>query len=148
MTQSSRFCTQPECARSREAGFTLIEMLVVIAIIGLLVGLVGPRVFNLLAESKVRTAQIQIDGFKNSLDLYFLDNGRYPTTAEGLNALEARPAGERNWNGPYLKGDVVPKDPWGHSYLYRSPGPNGKPYEIISNGPRGPGADHGQITSQ
>ncbi len=136
-----------EHARSREAGFTLIEMLVVIAIIGLLVGLVGPRVFNLLAQSKVKTAEIQIDGFKNSLDLYFLDLGRYPTSSEGLSALEVRPTGAASWNGPYLKGNVVPVDPWGNPYVYRSPGRNGRPYEIISNGPNGKDSQDGQITS-
>ena len=136
-----------EQSRSGQAGFTLIEMLVVIAIIGLLVGLVGPRVFNLLAQSKVRTAQIQIDGFKNSLDLYFLDLGHYPTTSDGLNALEVRPARAGNWNGPYLKGNVVPKDPWGNPYLYRSPGKDGRPYEITSKGSGAKDSDDAQITS-
>jgi general secretion pathway protein G len=132
---------------SGEAGFTLIEMLVVIAIIGLLVGLVGPQVFNLLSQSKVRTAEIQIDGFKNSLDLYFLDQGRYPTTTEGLNALEVRPTTAASWNGPYLKGNDIPKDPWGNAYQYRAPGRDGRPYEIISNGSGGSGSADAQIKS-
>lgn len=120
-----------------QAGFTLVEMLVVLAIIGLLVSLVAPRVFNQLAEAKVRTAHIQIEGFKNSLDLFFLDAGRYPTTAEGLGALTTHPTSVANWNGPYIKGSAVPRDPWNNPYLYRSPGMNGRPYDIVSAGPGG-----------
>ena len=118
------------------AGFTLIEMLVVLAIIGLLVGLVAPRVFNQLAEAKVRATRIQIENFANTLDLFFLDAGRYPTTAEGLNALTSRPGGLATWNGPYLKGTTVPKDPWNNPYVYRSPG-QGRPFEIVSLGADG-----------
>lgn len=120
-----------------QAGFTLIEMLVVLVIIGLLVGLVAPRVFNQLADAKVRTAHIQIESFKNSLDLFFLDASRYPTTSEGLTALEQRPPDVQNWNGPYLKGAGVPRDPWNNPYVYRAPGDNGRPYEILSLGPSG-----------
>lgn len=141
------------CGRTRivaigTAGFTLIEMLVVLAIIGLLVGLVAPRVFNQLAEAKVRTAHIQIESFKNSLDLFFLDAGRYPTSSEGLAALTTRPAGLDNWNGPYIKGASMPRDPWNNAYAYRAPGENGRPYEIVSYGPGGrEGAGGSQIAS-
>lgn len=130
-----------------QAGFTLVEMLVVLAIIGLLAGLVAPRVFNQLAEAKVRTAHIQIESLKNSLDLFFLDAGRYPSTSEGLAALTTHPANVANWNGPYVKGTAVPRDPWNNPYTYRSPGQNGRPYEIVSAGPGGKGDSATQIAS-
>ncbi|PPD46201.1 MAG: type II secretion system protein GspG [Methylocystis sp.] len=123
-------------ALRRRAGFTLVEMLVVLAIIGSIVGLVGPRVLNSLSESKVKTAQIQMENLSSALDLFYLDAGRYPTTEEGLAALVTRPAGVSSWSGPYLKSSSAPKDPWGHAYLYRSPGQNG-PYDVGSLGPDG-----------
>jgi general secretion pathway protein G len=123
-------------ARPGEAGFTLVEILVVITIIGLIMGLVGPRVLNYLSESKVKAATIQIESLSGALDLYYLDLGRYPTTAQGLAALVQRPGGAAAWNGPYLKGNNVPADPWGHAYLYRSPSDHG-PYEIVSLGSSG-----------
>src|SRR2546422_11752910 len=90
-------------AHYRERGFTLVEILVVITIIGLIMGLVGPRVLNYLSESKVKAATIQIQSFTSALDLFYLDLGRYPSTSEGLAALIQRPAGSSSWNGPYLK---------------------------------------------
>jgi general secretion pathway protein G len=122
--------------RRAELGFTLVEILVVITIIGLIMGLVGPRVLNYLGESKAKAAKIQIESFSSALDLYFLDNGRYPTTSEGLAALVQRSGNSRTWNGPYLKGSVVPTDPWGQPYLYRSPGEHGA-YDVISYGSDG-----------
>jgi general secretion pathway protein G len=122
--------------RRRQAGYTLVELLVVITIIGLIVALVGPRVLGYLGDSKVKTARIQIQGFTSALDLYFLDTGRYPSSAEGLGALVQRGAGVSSWNGPYLKGGSVPADPWGRPYAYRAPGANA-PYEIISRGSDG-----------
>lgn len=119
-----------------DAGFTLVEILVVVAIIGLLMGLVGPRVLNYLSDSKVKTARIQIQGLSAALDLYYLDIGRYPTAAEGLGALAQRPDGAASWNGPYLNGSSVPMDPWGRPYVYKFPGQKGA-YEIISLGPEG-----------
>jgi general secretion pathway protein G len=119
-----------------EAGFTLVEMLVVITIIGLIVGLVGPRVLNYLSESKVKTARIQIESFSAALDLYYLDNGRYPSANEGLTALVQRPGALESWNGPYLKSGSVPNDPWGHAYVYKMPGDRSA-YEISSYGPKG-----------
>ena len=122
--------------RRAEAGFTLVEMLVVIAIIGLIMGLVGPRVLNSLGESKVKAAKLQIESFSSSLDLFYLDVGRYPTGGEGLTALAQRPGNTGIWNGPYLKTGSVPTDPWGHVYLYRAPAERG-PYEIVSLGSDG-----------
>ncbi|MGA2042934.1 MAG: type II secretion system major pseudopilin GspG [Roseiarcus sp.] len=124
-------------AADGEAGFTLVEMLVVITIIGLIMGLVGPRVLNYLAESKVKTARIQIESLSAAIDLYYLDNSHYPSTSDGLDALVRRPAGDEGWNGPYLKSQKAPADPWGHPYIYRVPGEHG-PYEIASYGPSGP----------
>jgi general secretion pathway protein G len=111
-------------------------MLVVITIIGLIMGLVGPRVLSYLSESKVKAARIQLQGFSAALDLYYLDNGSYPGANEGLSALVQKPAGEKSWNGPYLKSNVVPNDPWGRPYVYRAPGQNG-PYDVFSLGAEG-----------
>jgi general secretion pathway protein G len=122
--------------RRGESGFTLIEILVVITIIALIMSLVGPRVLNYLGESKVKAAKIQIQSFGSALDLFNLDTGRYPNTAEGLTALVQNPGSIPAWNGPYLKGGVVPNDPWGKAYVYRSPGEHG-PYDIMSYGSDG-----------
>jgi general secretion pathway protein G len=123
-------------SRAAQGGFTLVEMLVVISIIGLIMALVGPRVLNYLSESKTKTAKIQIQSFASSLDLFFLDVGRFPSSAEGLGALVQRPGSFSSWNGPYLKGTAVPADPWGHPYVYRAPGQHGA-YDIISYGADG-----------
>ncbi len=128
--------TRRRRSRGGEAGFTLIEILVVITIIGLIMGLVGPRVLNYLGESMVKAAKIQIESFASALDLFYLDAGRYPSSSEGLAALVQRPGGAQSWNGPYLKGAVVPNDPWGRAYLYRSPGEHGA-YDIVSYGSDG-----------
>jgi general secretion pathway protein G len=122
--------------RDGEGGFTLVEILVVITIIGLIMALVGPRVLNYLAESKVKTARIQIQSFASALDLFYLDAGRYPTSAEGLAVLVRPTGGIAAWNGPYLKGGTLPNDPWGRPYVYRSPGEHGV-YDMISYGADG-----------
>ena len=123
-------------AKRGERGFTLVEMLVVITIIALIVGLVGPRVLNYLTESKIKAAKIQIESFGSALDLYYLDIGRYPTSAEGLAALVQRPGSTTLWNGPYLRGAAVPNDPWGRAYVYRAPGQQVS-YDLISFGSDG-----------
>ncbi len=119
-----------------QQGFTLVEMLVVITIIGLIMGLIGPRVLNYLSESKVKAAKIQLQSFASALDLFYLDAGRFPSAAEGLAALVQRTPGVAAWNVPYLKGGTVPSDPWSHAYLYRAPGDHG-PYDIVSYGSDG-----------
>jgi len=132
--------------RDGEAGFTLIEMLVVITIIAMIMALVAPRVLNYLGESKIKAAKIQIESFGSALDLYYLDEGHYPTTSEGLTALVQRPENSPTWNGPYLKGGFVPNDPWGNPYVYRSPGEHG-PYDIASYGPDGQKAGLGSTSA-
>jgi general secretion pathway protein G len=120
-------------ARVDENGYTLVEILVVLAIISLVMGLVGPRVMSYLSDSKAKTARLQIDGFTAALDLYYLDNGVYPSSTEGLQSLVQKPDSATNWNGPYLKINSVPKDPWGRPYNYSAPGQHG-PYDITSLG--------------
>ena len=128
--------SRKDLSRQGEQGFTLVEMLVVIAIIGLIMGLIGPRVLNYLSESKVKAAKIQVQSFASALDLFNLDAGRYPSTSEGLDALVHRTPGVAAWNGPYLKGGNVPMDPWNHAYIYRAPGEHGA-FDIISLGADG-----------
>lgn len=106
----------------RHRGFTLVELLVVLAILGLLAGLVGPQVMKFLGSSKTKTANLQIEDLVATLDLYRLELGHYPTD---LKALVEKPNNAPNWNGPYLKKSDVPKDPWGFDYQYRYPGENG-----------------------
>jgi len=123
------------------AGYTLIEMLVVLTIISLILGLVGPRVLSYLSESRVKTAKLQIESFSSALDLFYVDEGRYPSNSEGLAALVERPSGLDIWTGPYVKGGRIPLDPWGHPYQYRTVTEHNPPYEIISLGPDGHGGD-------
>ena len=127
--------------RTRESGFTLIEMMVVMVIIGLLVALVGPNFIRQGERAKGKAARAQIEMLGTALDTFRLDVGRYPTSQEGLAALRQRPFGADRWDGPYLKKDV-PGDPWGRPYYYRSPGEGGHPYDLLSYGADGaPGGD-------
>lgn len=104
----------------REKGFTLIELLVVLVILGMLAGLVGPRLFSNVDKSKVKTAQTQVKMLRGSLQAYRLDVGTYPSTEQGLAAIMSAPSNTQNWQGPYLE-DELPKDPWGRDYQYKSP---------------------------
>jgi general secretion pathway protein G len=134
-------------ARTRgdgQAGFTLIELLVVLVILVLLASLVAPRVVGYLGSSRTKAAKVQIQSLSTALELYKLDNGRYPTTNEGLKALVEAPQGATSWNGPYLSKKEAPNDPWGRPFTYRSAGQNAA-YEIVSlgadNQPGGTGED-------
>lgn len=117
---------------AQQAGFTLLELLVVIVIIGLLAGLVAPRYFDQVSKSNTKVARAQIESLEKSLDQYRLDIGRYPTTEQGLAALFTKPPNVEKWQGPYLK-KAVPADPWGNAYQYKSPGEHGE-YDVISLG--------------
>lgn len=106
-------------------GFTLLELLVVLVILGLLAGVIGPQVMKHVGTSKSKTATVQIEELGTALEMYRLELGSYPTTAQGLAVLVQRPAGVEQWNGPYLRKPVIPKDPWGRDYRYRHPGEHG-----------------------
>ncbi|MFZ5593565.1 MAG: type II secretion system major pseudopilin GspG [Pseudomonadota bacterium] len=121
--------------RKNIAGFTMMELLIVLVIIGLLAALVGPVLYKRISPAKQATAQAQIENFMTALDAYFIDAGHFPSASQGLQALRIRPEGEDKWQGPYLKKDL-PNDPWGNPYVYNSPGRSGD-YEIISYGEDG-----------
>lgn len=121
-------------------GFTLLELLVVMVIIGLLAAYVGPKYFSQIGKSEVKTTRAQIVGFDNALQQYRLDVGSFPSTEQGLQALQTRPDGVAKWDGPYLA-KSVPMDPWGRPYVYVSPGEHGE-FDISSTGRDGrPGGD-------
>ena len=138
------------CCRlpSVSSGFTLVELLVVMVIIGLLAALVAPRFVRQEEKAKLKAAQAQIELLGTALDTFRLDVGRYPTTQEGLEALRRQPSGVQKWDGPYLK-KGVPLDPWGKAYIYHSPGEHG-PYDLLSygaDGAQGGEGDNRDITS-
>ena len=138
----------PRSLPLRHRGFTLLELLVVMVIIGLLAGFVAPRYFAQVGKSQVKVTRAQLDALDKALDQFRLDVGRYPTSEEGLQVLVTAPSNVAGWAGPYLK-KGVPPDPWGHAYQYRSPGSKGE-YEIVSFGKDGqPGGsgDNADISS-
>ena len=124
-----------QIARVRTHGFTLLELLVVMVIIGLLAGYVGPKYFSQVGKSEVKATKAQINALEKALDQYRLDTGYYPTTEQGLNALLAKPANEPKWQGPYLA-KALPPDPWGNPYQYRQPGEHGE-FDLWSFGKDG-----------
>src|SRR6202051_963553 len=134
---------------SRDEGFTLLEILVVMVILGLLIGLVAPAALRQLGGARVSIAHQSIERLASVLDLYKLDVGSYPTTEQGLQALIERPADVSEWNGPYLKGEQPPMDPWNHPFVYSSPSTrNGHDYDLCSHGPSGSAAQQDMICNQ
>ena len=123
--------------RNRPQGFSLIEIIVVITIIGVIVGWAATNIFGKQDQAQARIAKSKIIALSGPLDVYKLDTGKYPTTQEGLKALLQAPAGVPNWNGPYVKNDAELKDPWRNDLIYRSPGSENRPYEIVSLGSDG-----------
>lgn len=123
-------------------GFTLLELLVVVAIIGLLAGYVGPRYFGQIGKAEVKVARAQMDALEKALDAYRLDVGRYPTSELGLAALMVNAGGVSKWSGPYLK-KGIPPDPWDHPYSYKSPGEHGE-FDLISFGRDGKPGGNGE----
>jgi len=119
--------------KRNDKGFTLIELLVVVIIIGVLAAFVGPKIIGRVGQSRVTAAKNQIGALESSLDMFYIDNGRYPTTEEGLEALNIKPDTAKKWRGPYLK-KKLPKDPWNNDYIYLCPGRDGRDYEIVCHG--------------
>ncbi len=122
----------------RQRGFTLLELLVVLAILGMLIGLVAPAIMRQFASAKEKIAHQSVERLATVLDMYKLDVGTYPTTDQGLQALIAKPVGVERWNGPYLKGGTLPEDPWGRAFVYHNPSQRpGHDFDLYSLGPAG-----------
>jgi len=128
-----------------DSGFTLLELLVVIAILGLLVAFVAPAVLKQFGGARIKVAHQQIERIGSVLDIYKLDVGSYPTTDQGLAALSEKPSDVETWNGPYIKGEKAPSDPWNHAWIYRQPSNRqGKEFDLCSPGPDGKGTEPGE----
>jgi len=141
----ARITSGAPSSNSGEGGFTLLELMIVIAILGLLASVATPPLLRYLDSSKSSTAKIEIQSLGAALDLYAFENGRYPTTQEGLKALLEKPSAAAHWNGPYLKRPDMINDPWGKIFFYRAPGHHGA-YDLYSAGPEGtdPGDNAGK----
>ena len=131
----------------QSSGFTLVELLVVLAILGMLAALVGPQVLNQLGGAKSKSAAIQIRDFEQALELYKLDVGRFPRESDGLEALVRQPSGAKGWNGPYLKKDEIPEDPWGNAYEYRVSGSNIAITSLGADGRQGGSGEDGDVSN-
>lgn len=133
---------------NRVRGFTLLELLVVMVIIGLLASYVAPRFFDHIGKAETKTARAQLDAFNKALAAYRLDTGHFPSTEQGLRALTDRPSDEAKWSGPYLS-KAVPADPWDRAYVYRRPGEGGRDFDLISlgkDGQRGGSGENADIS--
>jgi len=133
------------CGSKLNSGFTLIELMLVVIIIGVLAAMVMPRLVGRSQEARIARANADIATISMALDMFELHNGRFPSTEEGLGALRTNPASLPSWKGPYLKKD--PKDPWGKSYLYKSPGEHNSDYDLYSEGPNGSEGDNDDISN-
>ena len=141
---NSQYASQKRHPHRKAGGFTLLELLVVMVIIGLLVGYVGPKYFAQIGKSEVKATRAQINALGKALDQFRLDNGHYPSTEEGLTALVQRPANEPKWDGPYLS-KAVPPDPWGKPYVFTMPGEHDE-YDLLSYGKDGNPGGEGENT--
>lgn len=139
---NTKSCSIGQPPRCKESGFTLLELLVVMVIIGLLAGYVGPKYFSQIGKSQIKAARAQIDALEKALDQYRVDTGRYPGMEQGLAALITRPPNEPKWDGPYLK-KSVPADPWGNAYVYKIPGEHGD-FDLLSLGKDGQAGGSGE----
>lgn len=121
----------------KQRGFSLIELMIVLVILGLIAGIVGPQAMKYLGKGKTKSAKVQVENISSALDMYRLEVGSYPSSSQGLKALVSAPSGARGWGGPYLKKMDVPVDPWNNEYQYKRPGSEGHPYDLYSFGADG-----------